>query len=525
MRFPIAVMLCLFSFKLVGQTPYAKVIQHPGNPLYGRTHEADVANDGRIVTLGRTELGMALAVYSDSATLLWSERFSPASVNMTFNPLQVRWMANGDILVTGYVQLLPSGRNIGLMRLDPSGVVLWSKMFRISGDMYTDGLSRALPLANDEIAVLSFTYTRLTLSRFDSQGQFLWSKSYPQLPFDHHTLVDLQEFPNGDLFIRDVMSVLRIDNSGTVIYSYNYDIPGTVIQTPQVYFPRATLLSDGGFILQSLVDYYPSLIRCDSAGTIQWAKTYDHGDYYQPWFTRMVELPDSTILAFPTSGWNTTIGLHIDPSGGPLARLGVEGNFRLWPGSSSYWPQPYIGVWNGYYHFLGTIQQVVNGGFTPELTALFRLDDDLLTPCASLVDNFLAADIDSLPTPYPTAFTQIETCDVWAFAYDLDSTFYSTTDACPLILSLKEEEDPGSLSVFPTVITAGETVAISIDAALTATRWLVMDMSGRMVDQGTLASAMGGPITLSSTCSRGLYSLVVMNGRNTVIGRARLLVH
>ncbi len=524
MRNNFAVMLCLVGSTLWGQTPYAKIIQHPGNPLYGRTHEADVAANGRIVTLGLTELGMAVAVYNDSTTLLWSKRFAPASVNMTFNPLQVRWMNNDEILITGFVQLLPFGRNIGMLRLSSSGEVLWTRMFRISENLLFDGLSRALPLANDEIAVLSFTSTRLTLTRFDAQGEFLWSKSYPQLPHDNTRLVDLLEFPNGDLFIRDEMSVLRLDSAGEVIYSLNYEIPGTVTQSPQVYFPRAALLSDGGFMLQSIVDYYPSLIRCDSTGAIQWAKTYDFGDFYQPWFTRMVELADSTILAFPTSGWNTTIGLHIDPSGDPLSRIGMEANLRLWPGSSAYWPQPFIGEWNGSYHFLGTIQQVVNGGYTPERTVLLRLDDDLLTPCASLVDNFTATDIDSLPTPFSTDSTLIETCEVWTFAYDLESTFYSTTDACPLIVSLPELQHVNMLSVDPTVATAGEPVTIRIDADLGSTRWILIDMSGRSVTNGTLADAKGGVIITSASCVPGIYSLVVMNRYDIVIGRARILL-
>ena len=78
--------LCLSVFVVAARAPYAKIIQHPGNPLYARVYNADVSSEGRIVTLGSAELGSSVTVYNDSALAQWAKRLAPARFGMYDGP-------------------------------------------------------------------------------------------------------------------------------------------------------------------------------------------------------------------------------------------------------------------------------------------------------------------------------------------------------------------------------------------------------------------------------------------------------
>lgn len=234
MRPAVIFMFMPWSIALPGQTQYAKLIEHPGNPLYARISGGDVADDGKVVTLGQAELGSTLAVFDSMAVPQWAERFAPASVNVGFLPLQVHWMPNHDILLTGYVDSLPFRRYPAMMRLDPDGNVLWTQAFGIGDGQYAS--SRSIVLDNGDIAFLSIYANRLGLSRFNSTGQHLWSRVFPEVWVDDLTTMALEEFGNGDLLVRYRTVIIRLDQAGSVLYGLSFEVPGTVTWPAQVYF-------------------------------------------------------------------------------------------------------------------------------------------------------------------------------------------------------------------------------------------------------------------------------------------------
>lgn len=506
------------------QTPYAKIIHPPGVPLYANARNADVFQDGRIAVMGSAELGQTISVYSDSAEFLWSKRIAPASVTESFLPLQVQWMPNGDLLLTGYVLVLPFGRYIGMMRLDATGTVLWTQMFQVSsGGWSTFDHARALVLSSGDIAVVSSLNTSLALSKFDANGSHQWSLTFPNLYVGSSYQYDIVEQMNGDILIRDRSDVIRLDQAGNVLFGHSYEFPGEADLTPQVYLPKACAMSDGGFVLQSIVDYYPTLIRFDSLGAIAWAKKYDYGDFYQPWFQAMEELPGGDLLAFPTSYWNRTIGLRIGPAGDPITISGVGEGFRLWPGSSAQWPQPYAGSSDSLYHFVGSIEQLVNGGFTPAQTLLLCLNEDLIPNCASVLGTFTSTDVVGTPPPADISATQTATCAQWTFAHDLQDIPYSTEDACPLIIGTLDRASLDEPTVFPTQVEAGGAVHIRTAGSLIRANWSLIGLNGNEVATGML-SADDGVVVIPVSATPGIHVLRLLGLNGEPLVSARILI-
>lgn len=515
---------CVTAVTAGAQVPYTKIIQHPGIPLYATVYSTAVSPDGRIAVLGAAQLGQTISVYNDSAVFLWGKRLAPASVTESFIPLQVQWMPNGDILLTGTIQSVLLGGNIGMMRLDASGNVQWTQKFQISSGGWTSfGDARALVLASGELAVLSSFNTSLVLSKFDANGIHLWSQTFPDLYVDFSYQYGIVEQTNGDILIRDGSRVIRSDPSGNVLFGHAYEFTGEVDLTPQVYLPQACPLSDGGFILQSIVDYYPALIRFDSLGAIVWAKKYDYADFYQPWFQSINELPGGDILAFPTSYWNRTIGLRVGPAGDPISISGVGEGFRLWPGDASNWSIPFAGAWDSLYHFVGSVEQLVNGGFTPPQTLLMRVTEDLVPTCVSVLGTFTSVDIVGNPPPTDISATQTVTCAQSSFAHDLQDIPYSTEDACPLIIGTLDRASLDEPTVFPTQVEAGGAVHIRTAGSLIRANWSLIGLNGNEVATGML-SADDGVVVIPVSATPGIHVLRFLGLNGEPLVSARILI-
>ena len=521
MRSTILAALVFAPQLILAQFPIAKVLEHPGNPLVGRTVAADVSADGRVVVHAIAELGGTLTVLNDTAGVEWSKRFVPASVDRSFSSFQVKWMPNDDILLAGYVHQLQFDRQVGLVRLNDQGDTLWTRRFRINGNEQNT-TSCVIITSEGGIALLTFAHPETpTLIKLDGSGEVAWARSFPEtIPYGGAD-IDLTECANGDLLVRSDTNIVRVDQQGELMYIQQYAIPGRIWLTPEVYFPRICALADGGFVFQSIVDHYPSLIRCDANGNIIWAKKYEHGDFYKPWFTSMHELENGDILVFPTSGWNRTVALRVDANGIPQQRYGVQEDIKLWPGSSATWVQPYVGTANGRSYFLGGVQQVYSGGFTPSASTLMILDDALAPPCVAVQTTFTATDIVGIPPPAALSTVEEATVESSPFPVAHVPFYLPTSDACSLLLSAGPSPKADPLSLYPTVLLAGQHMNINGRLPEGAYGWRIVDLAGRTVHQEVLNGAMEGPFMIPMDLRTGVYLLRVEDRDRQQLASAR----
>lgn len=281
--------ISLIFFSLIqlmcnGQVQFQKTFSF-GNRTFGQNIIQSM-DHGWILT-GYTEYNSDedcfLLKTNEFGDTLWSISFGDTIDNRGFGLLE---NPDSTITVAGNNYYTATG-DIFLCHLNQFGDTIWLKSY------HEDSVMLRFPdickAANGEMMFYCGTYDRRDSSRrsqvikLDASGNVLWSKSLGENTNDG-TWYKIIPTQDGNFVVASNVlvagqgdaSLIKIDSSGSVIWSMSYDIGYEDI------FETVCQTSDGGFILGGYVSYdsihFGSslfLIKTDSMGRLQWSKTYN----------------------------------------------------------------------------------------------------------------------------------------------------------------------------------------------------------------------------------------------------------
>lgn len=142
---------------------------------------------------GSTGFDVVTQKYAPDSTLLWTQRWNNAALNMNDEPYDMIIAPNGNIYITGLSKSDPDvnsfNSNIFMLALDPSGNFLWSDTIRGSGYSANGnykarniGFSLVLDaqgnvyMAGQGMGDGNIQYDQAVLAKYNATGQQLWLK-------------------------------------------------------------------------------------------------------------------------------------------------------------------------------------------------------------------------------------------------------------------------------------------------------------------------------------------------------------
>jgi hypothetical protein len=195
----------------------------------------------------------------------------------------IRQTSDGGFIVTGSIAVAGSSFDMWILKLDATGAIQWQKTY--GGINQDDGAW--IEQTNDGgYIVVGDTQSfgagtnDAWIVKLDPNGDVQWQKtigasgadyglSVKQTPDDGYIISAFTfSFPSDDFWI------IRLDSSGNVVWQKLYGGPNDDL----VY--SVNLTSDGGFIVSGATNSFGTglydiwVLKLDSAGTIQWQKTY-----------------------------------------------------------------------------------------------------------------------------------------------------------------------------------------------------------------------------------------------------------
>jgi hypothetical protein len=186
----------------------------------------------------------------------------------------------GNFIIGGYVSGIGSGGlDAPMMKLDGNGDTIWSRNYGGAGD---DWFYHILQTPDNGYLGAGFTKSfgqggkDIYLVKIDYNGNLLWSKTYGTAQDESAFGHSVQLTDDGGFIITGSGSnagqgifLMKTDSSGMVQWAKSYDGAWghAVKQTPDHGF-----LICGSILIGSFNDVV--LIKTDSIGNVQWSKTY-----------------------------------------------------------------------------------------------------------------------------------------------------------------------------------------------------------------------------------------------------------
>lgn len=177
----------------------------------------------------------------------------------------VRQTSDGGYIISAHLTNSPFSAGMAwLIRLNPSGELLWTKTFDGIADVASvrqmfDG---GYLLACDRF--LSLSQSELCLIRTDAEGNFVWAKQYTDI--GSRNVANMIVVNDGVMLVGKSL-VMKTDLEGNVFWAKNYDT--------HHYYPSFTNIwktTDNGFILMGGHGAI-GLVKIDEQGDIQWSNT------------------------------------------------------------------------------------------------------------------------------------------------------------------------------------------------------------------------------------------------------------
>lgn len=353
-----AISLIIFSLiQLIcmGQVQFQKTFSF-GNRTFGQNIIQSI-DHGWILT-GYTEYSSDEDCFvlktNEFGDTLWSISFGDTIDNEGFGLLE---NPDSTIIVAGNNYYTGTG-DIFLCRLNPFGDSIGFRTY------HEDSVMLRFPdickASNGEMILFCGAYDRRDSSRrsqiikVDSSGNVLWSKSLGRNTSDGNWYKIIPTHDGNFILASNTLianqgdaNLTKIDSSGLVIWSMNYDMGY------EDAFEAVSQTLDGGYILggyvtHDTIHYERSLflIKTDSVGSIQWSKTYNGNvGFYFPFVT---EIPGigyvfltcikdlslaNQIALVKTNQTGDTISTSLFPGGNSLlfqsGTLNYDGTFSI----------------------------------------------------------------------------------------------------------------------------------------------------------------------------------------------------
>ncbi|MES2138281.1 MAG: PKD domain-containing protein [Bacteroidota bacterium] len=230
----------------------------------------------------------------------------------------IQQTSDGGYIVAGLSTLGAGDVDIILLKLDAFGNVVWSKVFGGGTNdygLYVQQTSDGGYIVTGFMSGLGFGAEDVALIRTDTNGNLLWQKEYGGAGSEWGSYVE--QTSDGGYKIAGYTNsfgaggfdlyVLKVDGSGNLQWSKTYG--GVGAEGSSQWGISGKITTDGGFMLCGNTTTYGAggndvmMIKTDSMGNLQWAKTYGGGLEEQP--RSSTQTSDA---GFIISGYTTSFG-------------------------------------------------------------------------------------------------------------------------------------------------------------------------------------------------------------------------
>ncbi len=380
-----------------------------------------------------------------NASVVWQFVFGEQGVDRVYELRE----DGGDIVLVGRADVNDPLNNVGdlmLMRLNSSGNLIWGYTY---GGNYCDDYGTSLEILGGNVYATgtfrcwssSNTYS-IPVLKTDPSGNVLWAKIYDGSGMDWANHISV--LPDGNLLVvgytysfgaggRDVIAIKLNPGNGNVLWAKAY---GTPSDDEGKWF---AVLPDGSIGIVGVSGGNALFLKVDNSGNLQTAKTYT--------FSASSEANSIGVISgriFIAGGENAAFLMEVDLSGNPLSTRGWSSSLGDWFESVEVFTSGELllcGVW-------GTgAQDIALLKVPSDLSYSCPLYDVSLSPTANSV-SLVETDITSLLQVSDITSTVQSNREPYTPAVMTPS--FSTTLVCPLTqsgsLGVDEKDRGGSRS-------------------------------------------------------------------------------
>ena len=260
-----------------------------GGTGVNEAHSIQQTSDGGYIVAGSSGTAAWVLKLGPDGSVQWQKTYTFGSGSGAYS---VQQTSDGGYIVGGVTYVSPPGNDVWVLKLGPDGSVQWQKTYGGSSDDYamsvqqtkdggyiTAGWMCSMPAGNCNFWVVSL----------DSAGTIQWQKSYGGTGDDR--AYSIQQTSDGGYVVVGETSSFRVASFllPTNAWVLKLGLDGSV-QWQKTYSggmeaDSVQQTSDSGYIVAgwTTVSAAPSafeswVMKLDSAGTIQWQKTYGFGN-------------------------------------------------------------------------------------------------------------------------------------------------------------------------------------------------------------------------------------------------------
>ena len=204
---------------------------------------------------------------------------------------QIARLADGSFALVGGSTMSNQGNDAGVMRIDGSGNLLWSKVFATSSEEFGEAVTIC---SNGDIIIAGYGYdpqtfvSKVFAIRMDLDGNVAWNKVYETDEWDE--VKDVIELSDGNIAIAGLQqspangfnsaSCIKLDANGNVIWSNMYS-SGYVDEAYSVSESGdGSLVLTGRRIPPNSQIHQALIFQIDAAGNMDWARIYADSNFY-----------------------------------------------------------------------------------------------------------------------------------------------------------------------------------------------------------------------------------------------------
>jgi hypothetical protein len=355
-------MLALLSVSLVAiftEYAYAQVRfarTYGGTSVDGASSVQQTSDGGYIVagwtsSFGAGNLDFLLIKTDAFGNVQWAKTYGGANYDSAYS---VRQTSDGGYIVAGTTRSFSAGlTDLLLIKTDAFGNVQWAKTYGGTG---WDGASSVQQTSDGGYIVAGHInhsiYQNPLLIKTDANGNIQWAKIY-EIPY-HEYASSVQQTSDGGYIVAvwDAglisFKLIKTDANGNIQWAKAYD---GLADSERSLSVQQT--SDGGYIVAGGTwsfgagneDFF--LIKLNSSGNLQWARTY--GGFGDDLATSVRQTSDGGYIV---AGWTLSFGAGATDIF--LVKTDANGN-RIWA-------KTYGGI-NSDGFFFVSVQQTFDGGY------------------------------------------------------------------------------------------------------------------------------------------------------------------
>lgn len=283
---------------------------------------------------GGGDADILLLKIDPSGNLIWQKTYGGSGNDYGKDIIST---TDGNYAIVGSSNSGSSSHDANLIKIDPAGTVIWSKLIGGSANDYGHSVKQC---SDGGYILLGHTFSFGTngdayLVKTDSNGDPVWTKNFGGSQFDEGAYITVNSDNSFTFLIRDSSSagqeidirIVKTDATGNTIWSKIYG--GTKKDTPKMIQPT----SDGGYIVAAISRSFgwinPDMwiIKFNSVGDTTWTRRYGGAGNEHCYVVR--EQPDGSYIAVGKTASSSTdadpILLKLNANG--TMAVGINENF------------------------------------------------------------------------------------------------------------------------------------------------------------------------------------------------------